>query len=121
MFFIFQTCNEVIPSSECFQQSCSNVSRPVFIKNCQEILEEKCEVIIEQIIEEKCTDLEQTEIEEQCTTEYEEVCETVQQYECDDEDVADVAPSTSYGVPEVSYSSLLLRSALLIKWFRLQY
>ena len=97
------------------------MTRPVFTKNCQDILEEKCEVIIEMIIEEKCTYLEQTEFEEQCSTEYEEVCETVQQYECDGEDVAAVAPSTSYGVPEVCYSSLLLRSALLIKWFRLQY
>ena len=105
-FFIFQTCNEVIPSSECFQQSCSNVSRPVFTKNCKEILEEKCEVIIEQKVEQKCTDIEKTEFEEHCTTEYEEVCETVQQYECDDEDVAAVAPSTSYGVPKVCYIRL---------------
>ena len=99
-FFIYQTCNEVIPSSECFQQSCSNVSRPVFTKNCIEILEEKCEVIIEQKVEQKCTDIEKTEFEEHCTTEYEEVCDTVQQYECDDEDVAAVA------VPKVCYIRL---------------
>ena len=79
-------------------------------KNCHEILEEKCEVIIEHTVEQKCTDIEKTEFEEQCTTEYKEVCETVQQYKCDDEDVAAVAPSTSYGVPKVCY--IRLRSTL---------
>ena len=35
----------------------------------------------------------------------------MQQYECVDEDAADVAPSTSYGVPKVCYIRLRLTLA----------
>ena len=90
--FSCQTCEDVIPTAKCFQPSCTNVSRPIFTKDCREVLEEKCEVIIEQIVEQKCIEVEQTEYEEQCSTGYEQQCETVDQYQCQD------APDTEYGV-----------------------
>ena len=53
-----EKCEDHVPDIECFQSSCKNVTRPVFMKSCREVLDEKCEVIIEQEIEEKCTKVE---------------------------------------------------------------
>jgi len=94
-----ETCENEIPSTKCFQPSCRNVTRPLLKKDCREVYDEQCEVIIEQTMEEQCTEVEQTEYEEQCTNGYEQQCETVQQYQCQDEAVAAVAPPTSYGAP----------------------
>ena len=97
------------PTSECFQPSCANVSRPILTKKCREVLDESCEVIIEQIVEQQCTEVERTEYDEQCSTDYEQLCEMVEQYQCLDGDTqldsiltSDVVPpSSSYGVPQV--------------------
>ena len=59
-----------ISTGQCFQPSCTNVSRPLFTKDCQEVLDETCEVIIEQTVEQQCTEVEQTEFEEECSTSY---------------------------------------------------
>ena len=95
-----QTCNDVVPTYSCYEQSCSNVSRPVFTKKCHEVMDEKCEVIIEQTVEEQCTKVEQKEFEEECTTKYKEECDIVEEYLCDQEVLAE-APITSYGAPQV--------------------
>ena len=105
----WQTCEDVTSTSECFQPSCANVSRPILTKKCREVLDEACEVIIEQSVEQQCTEVEQTEYEEQCSTDYEQLCEMVEQYQCldgynqlDSVLAADVVPpSSSYGVPQV--------------------
>ena len=63
-------------------------------------MDEKCEVIIEQTVEEQCTKVEQKEFEEECTTKYQEECDIVEEYLCDQEVLAE-APITSYGAPQV--------------------
>ena len=96
---LFQMCEDQTPDIECFQPSCTNVTRPRFEKECREIFDEKCEVIIEQATEEQCTEVDQTEFEEQCTTAIEEKCSTVQEYKCEHQN-SEPAPD-SYGVPQV--------------------
>ena len=63
-------------------------------------MDEKCEVIIEQTVEEQCTEVEQMEFEEECTTNYEEKCDIVEEYLCDQELLVE-APISSYGAPQV--------------------
>ena len=65
-------------------------------------------MIIEHTVEQQCTEVEQTEYEEQCSTSYEQLCETVDHYQCLDEEplYSDVVPiSSSYGVPQVSQAT----------------
>ena len=94
-----QICEDVKPNIDCFQPSCTNITRPKFEKKCREIFDEKCEVIIEQATEQQCKDVEQTEYEEQCTTVMKEECTTVQEYKCEQQK-SEAAPD-SYGVPKV--------------------
>ena len=63
------------------------------------IVDEKCEVIIEQATEEQGKDVELTEYEEQCTTVMKEECTRVQEYKCERQE-SEPAPD-SYGVPKV--------------------
>ena len=99
--YLFQVCEDLTPDIECFQPSCTNITRPRFEKKCREIFDEKCEVIIEQATVEQCTEVEQIEYEEQCTTVNEQQCSTVQEYKCEQQ--KSPPAQDSYGVPQVCW------------------
>ena len=57
VFLSCQTCEDVTPTSECFQPYCANVFRPLLTKDCREVLDEFFEVIIEQSVEQQYTEV----------------------------------------------------------------
>lgn len=100
-----ENCEELAPADSCFEQACSPVQKPVFTKDCRDVTDESCEVIIETTMEKKCEDFQETLYSEECSTVNEEICSTQQELVC--EEAAPVAPpSDSYGVPKASTISL---------------
>merc|ERR1719150_2032476 len=87
-----ELCENVTTAMECFKSSCKNVTRPVFMKSCREVRDEKCEVIIEQ---EKCTKVEVVKYEEVCNRITVEECYDAEEWVCEDEQELDL----SYGAP----------------------
>ncbi|XP_023348170.1 uncharacterized protein LOC111716889 [Eurytemora carolleeae] len=92
-----EDCETVEPSDLCFEQSCTDISVPTFRKECREVPQEMCEVVIEQTMDKKCTDVEQTEYSEECTSVVEKECTSKEELECEE---TPVSPDTGYGVPQ---------------------
>ena len=101
----FQLCDDVIPSEQCYQPSCANVTRPSFSRDCRQVFDEECEVILEPGSQEQCTMVEQVEYSEQCSTVYTQECVTVQEKVCSEPEIVEQPPpSDGYGVPKVRLS-----------------
>ena len=121
-----ETCEDYVPDTECFKSSCKNVTRPVFMKSCTEVLDEKCEVIIEQEMEEKCTKVEvsffildllltcyvkMVQYQEQCSRITVEECYDAEEWVCEEES----QPESSYGAPKVCFESFNFVQKLLFQ------
>ena len=90
-------CEEVATTMECFKSACKNVTRPVFMKSCRDVMDEKCEVIIEQETQEKCTKVDVVKYEEVCNRITVEECYDAEEWVCEDEQQLDL----TYGAPQV--------------------
>ena len=95
-----QRCEEVQPSQQCYQADCRNVGRPSLTKECREVFDEECEVILEPGTQQQCTQVVETQYEEVCSTVTEQECRTVQQKVC--QNVEQPPPIDGYGVPLVT-------------------
>ena len=92
----------MVPEEQCYQPSCANLSRPSYRRDCREVFDEECEVILEPGSRDQCTTVEQVEYSEQCSTVYTQECVTVQEKVCREPDLQ--PPGDGYGVPQVSPS-----------------
>ena len=70
------------------------MTRPVYRKSCQQVMEEKCTVSLEQVWEDTCTDVSSVAYDEVCEAVTSDTCVTTQQWICEDQD--------GYGAPKVS-------------------
>ena len=61
-----QSCEEVVPRDTCYQAACRNVTRPSLSKECREVFDEECEVILEPGTQQQCTTVDQTQAGPQC-------------------------------------------------------
>ena len=68
------------------------------MKSCREVLDEKCEVIIEQEMQDKCTKVEMVKYQEMCNKIIVEECYDAEEWVCEEES----QPDFSYGAPQVS-------------------
>ena len=68
------------------------------MKSCSEVLDEKCEVIIEQEMQDKCTKVEMVKYQEMCNKIIVEECYDAEEWVCEEES----QPDFSYGAPQVS-------------------
>ena len=95
----------MVPEEQCYQPSCTNVTRPSYTRDCREVFDEECEVILEPGSQEQCTMVEQVEYSEQCSTVYTQECVTVQEKVCSEPEIVEQPPpSDGYGVPKVRES-----------------
>ena len=89
---------------ECYEASCVNVTRPRYAKNCYEVFEDECEVIIEQVVEQQCKQVEGTEFEEQCNTIMDEECTMKEEYICE-QPPPGYGQQSNYGVQQRIYQT----------------
>lgn len=78
--------------NECYSASCDNLTRPVFSKVCEQVMEEQCQVTVDTVWEDQCTDQDTTVWEEQCEDVASQDCVSTQQWVCQDQD--------QYGAPQ---------------------
>ena len=93
------------------------MTRPSYTRDCREVFDEECEVILEPGSQQQCTMVDQVtntvimimmitmvdqvEYAEQCSTVYSQECVTVQEKVCREPEIVQPPPSDDYGVPKV--------------------
>ena len=103
------------------------MTRPSYTRDCREVFDEECEVILEPGSQQQCTMvdqvtstvmmimmmimmmmmmmmitmMDQVEYAEQCSTVYSQECVTVQEKICREPEIVQPPPSDDYGVPKV--------------------
>jgi len=90
-----EKCEEYFPDSECFEARCNNKTRPVFSKQCHQVMDEKCEVILDTEWEDQCSQVESVEYEEECNQVTSQECVTTKEWICEDQDLG-----LEYGAPK---------------------
>ena len=83
---IFQHCSDYFPEAECYMESCQKLSRPVLTKECHQVMEEECQVVVDQVWEDQCTQVEVTEYREECGERETEECTETSEWVCEDQD-----------------------------------
>ena len=96
---IEEKCEDYYPETECYKESCQNVTRPLATKECHQVMEEVCQVVVEQVWEEQCTQVESTEYKEECGERETEECTQTSEWVCEDQDLG--LEEGEYGAPHV--------------------
>ena len=96
---MFQHCSDYFPEAECYMESCQKLSRPVLTKECHQVMEEECQVVVDQVWEDQCTQVEIVEWVEECGTREAEECTQTSEWVCEDQDLG--LEVDEYGAPQV--------------------
>jgi hypothetical protein len=100
-----EVCEMIIPPTEpptvtppppvCFKRDCQTVNTTRLVKECQPIINQECDAVIEDFSEEKCKDVTTTTIEKDCFDKVEEQCRQDFEYVCE-EKVTTTTPKPHY-------------------------